>query len=100
MLCLFFASESFLQVTVGVKKLLKVKKSPLIWQIHILFYWPCEHISSVHFQALMVKKLSYKYYNNQITTRDSGNVQSQHKEESKLNSTINTNSGACTLTHD
>ena len=48
----------------------------------------------------MVKKLSYKYYNKQITTRDSGNVQSQHKEESKLNSTINTNSGACTLTHD
>ena len=43
---------------------------------------------------------SYKYYNKQITTRDNGNVQSHDKEESKLNSTITTNSGAHTLTHD
>ena len=46
------------------------------------------------------EKLSYKYYNKQITTRDNGNVQSHDKEESKLNSTINANSGAHTLTHD
>ena len=48
----------------------------------------------------MMKKLSYKYYNKQITIRDNGNVQSHDQEESKLNSTINTNSGAHTLTHD
>ena len=47
----------------------------------------------------MMKKLSYKY-NKRITTRDNGNVQSHDKEESKLNSTINANSGAHTLTHD
>ena len=46
------------------------------------------------------KKLSYKYYNKQITTRDNGNVQSHDKEESKLNGTITANSGAHTLTHD
>ena len=48
----------------------------------------------------MMKKLSYKDYNKRITTRDNGNVQSYDKEESKLNSTINTNSGAHTLAHD
>ena len=46
------------------------------------------------------KKLSYKYYNKRITTRDNGKVQSHDKEESKLNSTITVNSGAHTLTHD
>ena len=45
------------------------------------------------------EKISYKYYK-RITTRDNGNVQSHDKEESKLNSTITTNSGAHTLTHD
>ena len=48
----------------------------------------------------MMKKLSYKYYYNWIAARDNGNVQSHYKEESKLNSTITTNSGAHTLTHD
>ena len=43
------------------------------------------------------EKLSYKYYNKRITTRDNGNVQSHDKEESKLNSTITVNSGAHTL---
>ena len=52
------------------------------------------------FQALMMKKLSYKDYNKRITTCDNGNVQSHDQEESKLNSTINANSGAHTLTHD
>ena len=46
----------------------------------------------------MMKKLRYKY--EQITTCDNGNVQSHDQEESKLNSTINQNSGARTLTHD
>ena len=48
----------------------------------------------------MMKKLSYKYYNQRITVLDNGNVQSHDQEESKLNSTITANSGAHTLTHD
>ena len=48
----------------------------------------------------MMNKLSYKYYNNRITTRENGNVQSHDQEESKLNSTITANSGAHALTHD
>ena len=48
----------------------------------------------------MIKKVSYKYYNKRITTPDNGNVQSHDKEGRKLNSTINANSGAHTLTHD
>ena len=46
------------------------------------------------------EKLSYKYYNKRITTRDNGKVQFHDKEESRLNSTITMNSGAHTLTHD
>ena len=46
------------------------------------------------------EKLSYKYYNKRIITRDNGKVQSHDKEESELNSTITENSGAHTLTHD
>ena len=48
----------------------------------------------------MMKTLSYKDYNERITTRDNDNVQSHDKEESKLNSTINANSGFHTLTQD
>ena len=48
----------------------------------------------------MMKKLSYKYYKKRIKTRDSGNVQSNDQEASKLNITINANRGAHTLTHD
>ena len=44
-------------------------------------------------------KLSYKYYNKRITTRDNGKVQSHDKKESKLNSAITANGGAHTLTH-
>ena len=47
-----------------------------------------------------MKKISYNDYNKRITTRDSGNVQLQDKEESKSNSIISVNSGAHTLTHD
>ena len=42
----------------------------------------------------------YKYYNNQITNHGNGNVQSHDQEESKLNSTINVNSGPHALTQD
>ena len=33
----------------------------------------------------MMKKLSYKYYNKRITTRDNVNVRSHNQEESKFN---------------
>ena len=56
-------------------------------------------VSSVHFQALVMKKLSYKDYNKRITTHDNGNNQSHDQKKSKLNSTSSTNSGAHTLTH-
>ena len=59
--------------------------------------------SSVFLQSIFKlndEKLSYKYYNKRIATRDNGNVQSHDKEESKLSSTITANSGAHTLTHD
>ena len=36
----------------------------------------------------MTKKLSSKYYNEQITTRENGNIQSHDQEQSKLNCTI------------
>ena len=48
----------------------------------------------------MMKKLSYKYYNKRVTTRDNGNVEFHDKEEIKMNSTIAANGGAHTLTHD
>ena len=51
-------------------------------------------VSSVYFQALMMKKLSYKVYNKRITTRDNGNVQPHDKQKSKSNSNISANSGA------
>ena len=65
--------------------------------IIIATFWAC---FSVHFQALMMKKLSYKDYNKRISIRDNGNVQSRDKEESKSSSTVSVNSGARTLTHD
>ena len=40
------------------------------------------------------------YYIKQITARDNSNVQSHDQEESKLNWTINANSGTQTLTND
>ena len=46
----------------------------------------------------MMKKLRSKYYNKRITTRDNVDVRSHDKEKSKLNSTIDANSGARTLT--
>ena len=47
----------------------------------------------------MIKEIKYKSYNKRITTRRNGNVQSHSHEESKLNSIINANSGAHTLSH-
>ena len=78
--------------------LVKSKKiSQLIWQLHILFQRCFGRVSSVYLQALMMKKLNYKCYNQRITTRYNGNVQSHDQEESKLNSTINANSDSHTL---
>ena len=61
-------------------------------------------VSDVFLQSIFMlneeKKLSPKYYKKRIIPRDNGNVQSHDKEGSKLNSTINANSGAHTLTHD
>ena len=61
-------------------------------------------VSDVLLQSIFTlnddEKLSYKYYNKRITTRDNGKVQSLDKEESKLNSTITANSGAHSLTHN
>ena len=65
-----------------------------------MFQWRFERVSSVHFQALMMKKLSYKYCNKRTTTRDNHNVQSHDQEEINLNSTINANSGPHTLTDE
>ena len=48
----------------------------------------------------MTKKLSYKDYNKRITAHENDNIQSHYQEGSKLNSAINANSGAHTLTHD
>ena len=45
----------------------------------------------------MIKKLRYKYFEKRITDSAYSNVQSHDQEESKLNSTINRNSGAHTL---
>ena len=50
------------------------------------------------FSSFTDEKLSYKYYNKRITTRDNGNVQSHDQEESKLNSTINANWCSYTFT--
>ena len=66
-----------------------------------MFY--SSHVSDVFLQSIFKhndEKLSYKYYNKRITTRDNGNVQPHDKEESKLTNTITANSGAHTLTHD
>ena len=57
-------------------------------------------ILSVHFQALITKKISCKDYYKRITTRGNGNVQSHDQEESKLNSTITASSDVYTLTHE
>ena len=45
-------------------------------------------------------KALWKLWKIRIATRDNGNVQSHDQEESKLNSTINANNGAHTLTHN
>ena len=37
----------------------------------LMMLWTC---FLVHFQALMMKKLRYKYNNKKITTCDSGNI--------------------------
>ena len=64
-----------------------------------MFYVVLDDISSVHFQAVMTKKLRHKCYCKWITTRDNGNIKSHAQKESKLNSTTNTNNDAHTLPH-
>ena len=92
-----FWDSPFCLITTDIVKS-KTKKQ-LIWQIHFLFKRRFKRPSLVHFQALLMKKLSYKYYNKWITTHDNNDAQSDDPEESKLNN-INTNSGAHTLAHD
>ena len=46
-----------------------------------------------------MKDLRGKHYKKWIKIRDNGNAQTYDQEESKLNSTINTKSGAQTLTN-
>ena len=48
----------------------------------------------------MMTKLRYKCYNKQITTCDTGNVQSHDQKETKLNSTITKNSVVHKHTHN
>ena len=52
------------------------------------------------FSSFHDKKVRYKYYKNRFTTRDNSNVQCSDQGESTLHSTINTNNGALTITHD
>ena len=54
----------------------------------------------MHFQALMMKNLRYKYYNKRITTRDNGNVKFHDQEKIKLSSTVIAKGCAHTLTED
>ena len=82
------------------KTCIKFQKSRLIWQIQILFYRRFGRDTWADFQDLMTKKLRCKHYNKPIATCDNGKVQSYDQEESKLNSTINPNRSAHTLTHN
>ena len=52
------------------------------------------------FSSFNDEKISYKYYNKRITTHEYGNVQSHDQKESKLDSSINGNSGVHTLIHN
>ena len=47
-----------------------------------------------------MQKLRQEYCNKGIATRNNGNLQFHDQEESKLNSTIDVNSSAYTLTHN
>ena len=46
------------------------------------------------------KNFRYRYFNKEIIFPDNSNVQFHNQEESKLNSTINANSGAHRFTRD
>ena len=62
-----------------------MKEIILIRQIHILFWPGFGRASWVHLLALMMKKLSCKYHNRWITTRDNA-IQFDDLQESKLSS--------------
>ena len=51
------------------------------------------------FSSFKGAKIKLQVLNKWTATRDNGNVQSHDQEESKLNSTVNANSGAHTLTY-
>ena len=83
-----------IMISEGITQLhlvLQEKESQLIRKIHILFQRRFGRVSSVHFQALMMKKLGYKGYNERITARDNDNIQSHDQEESKLTQFITIN---------
>ena len=69
----------------------KEKESQSILQIHVLFQRHSGRVSSVHFQALIIKRVKLPVLHKRIATRDNGNVQSHDQEESKLNCTITAN---------
>ena len=67
------------------------------------FKFYSSNVSHLFLQSILKlydKKLSHKYHNKRIITRDNGNVQSYDQEESKLISTIKANSGPHILAHD
>ena len=72
----FEKQKSFLDKIKQFFHILQKLKSQLISEIHIFFRWRFRHLSPVHFQALMMTKLRYQCHNKQITTWDTGNVQS------------------------
>ena len=47
--------------------------------------------SFVHFQALMMKKLRYKYYNKRVTTRDNDNALTHDKITKSIQQQLRSN---------
>ena len=82
---------------------IKSKNNPNQFDKSIFYSSNISDMSLVHFQALIMKTLSYKYkyYNKWIATSDNDNVQSHDQgEESKLNSIVNVISDAHKPTQD
>ena len=57
----------------------KKKKKKISVNLTNLYSATFQHVSSVHFQALMVKKLRYIYYNEQITYCDNAHDQKESR---------------------
>ena len=77
----------------------KVKSAFLVKSKKLTTNLTNPYIISATFWTRFVSPV-HKYYNKRITTCDNGTVQSHDQAESTLNSTINANSGAHTLTHN